>query len=291
MKPKQTNGKWWVAAILLPVIGFCVGYLRAINAPHNQSDWFGFSALVPIFLGLLIGCALSSIATIISVIKRERFFGIALLAGIPSLIFAVNFCSQIPQAVKNSKQANEHFLAHQKQVETQEARILQYRDEFRTNPSIITSDNFWNAQTNQDRSAQDGLDRLIEDQSFKFTPQISEYLLKRFPKRAEELSRNKRLNHDELIGIIKDLQYPQRVRQTAIYVLIKDQSFEVTDEWKKCVFYQYPNEIGTLLYDQRLTKSEIEALLVEPKIPDYVKQDAQSKLKTGWYKTENSGGK
>jgi ABC-type transport system involved in multi-copper enzyme maturation permease subunit len=99
-KPNQTNSKWWLAAILLPVIGFCVGYLRAINAPHNQSDWFGFSVLIPISLGLLIGCALSCIATIISVVKREKFYGIALLAGIPSLIFVVNFCSQIPQAAK-----------------------------------------------------------------------------------------------------------------------------------------------------------------------------------------------
>jgi hypothetical protein len=65
----------------------------------------------------------------------------------------------------------------------------------------------------------------------------------------------------------------------------------VTDEWKKCVFYQYPNEIGTLLYDRRLTKNEIEDLMANPKIPDYEKQDAQDKIKIGWYKIDNSGTK
>jgi hypothetical protein len=291
MKPNQTNSKWWLAAILLPVFAIIGGIFFAYGAPHNQSDWFGGAFLGRLFLGLLIGCVLSIVAAAISLAKRERFCVVALLAGIPSLIFVVNVCVAIPKAAKDAKRANEGFLAHQKQVEEQETRILNCRDEFRANPSLITSDDFWNAQTNQDRSAQDGLDRLIEDQSFSFTPQISEYILKRFPGRTEELSQNKRLNHDELIKIINDVQNPQRVRETAVYVLISDRFFEVTDEWKKCVFYQYPNEIGKLLYDERLTKSEIEALIADPKIPDYVKEDAQSKLKIGWYKTESSRAK
>lgn len=283
MKPNQSNSKWWLVAILLPVIGFCGGYLRAINAPHNQSDWFGFSALVPIFLGLLIGCALSVIATIISAIKREKLFGIALLAGIPSLIFVVNFCSQIPQAVKNSKRANEHFLAYQKQVKEQEAQVLDYRDEFRANPSLITNDGFWNAQTNKDRSAQDGLDRLIEDQSFKFTPEINEYIIKRFPGRTEELMQNKRLSQDELIKIVKDVQYSHRIREAGVYVLIKDRSFDVTDEWKKYTIEQFPDEIGDLLLDRRFTKSEVEALIADPTIDNGTKEVAKRTLKEGTY--------
>jgi hypothetical protein len=291
MKPKQSSSIWWLAAILLPVFGIFFGYIGALGAPHNQSDWFGGAFFARLFLGLLIGCVLSIVATVISLAKREKLCGVALLAGIPSLMLIVRVCVEIPKAAEGARKSQESFIAYQKQVAEQEARVLYCRDEFRTNTSLITNDDFWNAQTNHDRSAEDGLDRLIRDESFKFTPQISEYLLKRFPGRAEELSQNKKLNHDELIGIVKNLQYPQRVRQTAIYVLIKDPSFEVTDEWKKCVFYQYPNEIGTLLYDRRLTKNEIEDLMANPKIPDYEKQDAQDKIKIGWYKIDNSGTK
>jgi len=168
-KPNQSNGNWWLAAILFPVVGFVFGYFFAIAAPHNESDWFGLAILARVFVGLLIGCVLSTIATLFSIIQRERFFGFALLAGIPSLIFVVNVCSYFPQAEKNTKQAEEHFHAHLKEVakqhkqETeQEARAMWYREEFRTNSSLITNDAFWNAQTNQDRSVQAGLGSFDE---------------------------------------------------------------------------------------------------------------------------------
>jgi hypothetical protein len=66
MKPNQSNSKWWLAAILFPIMGFGIGYLFAINAPHNQSDWFGGAFFARLFLGLLIGCVLSIVATVIS---------------------------------------------------------------------------------------------------------------------------------------------------------------------------------------------------------------------------------
>lgn len=281
---KRSNGKWWLAAILLPVVGFGIGYLCAINAPHNQSDWFGFGVLVRIFLGLLAGCVLSCIATIISLIRREKFSGIALLAGIPSLIFVVNFCSQIPQARRSAKLNQEHFQAHQKQVQEQETQVINFREKFRTNSALITSDDFWNAQTNKDRSAQDGLARLIEDQSFNFTPEMNEYIIKKFPGRTEELMQYKRLNQDELIKIIKDVQYSHRIRETGVYVLISNPSFGVTDEWKKYIIEQFPNEIGDLLLQERFTKSEIEALISDPTIDNGTKEIAKRNLAEGRYK-------
>ena len=71
MKPSQTNSKWWLAAILLPVFAIVGGIFFAFGAPHNQSDWFGGAFLGRLFLGLLIGCMLSLVATVI----RETFHG------------------------------------------------------------------------------------------------------------------------------------------------------------------------------------------------------------------------
>lgn len=227
---------------------------------------------------------LSIVATVISVAKREKLCAIALLAGIPSLIFVVKVCVEIPKAVEGARKSNESFIAYQKREQAKEARVQNYCAQFRTNSSLITSDDFWNGQTNQDWSAQYGLDRLIEDQSFKFTPDVIDYLLKKFPKRTEELIQYKHLNRDELIKIIKDTQYSQRVRQTAMEALVSDRSFELTDKWKRCVFEQFPNVIGNLLYDERLTKAEIEALIADPAISDGIKELAKRNLKEGRYK-------
>jgi hypothetical protein len=280
----RSNGKWWLAAILLPVMGFGVGYFFAVNAPHNQSDWFGGAVLGRIFLGLFVGCVLSCIATGISVATREKLWGLSLLAGIPSLLLIVNVCIEIPKAVKGARESNKSFIAYQKREQARETRIQSYCNELRMNSSLITSDDFWNGQTNQDFSAQYGLDRLIEDQSFKFTPEMNEYIIKKFPGRTEELMRHKRLSQNELIKIIKDVQYSHRIRETGVYVLISDRSFDVTDEWKKFIIEQFPNEIGDLLFHECFTKSEVEGLITDPKISDSVKELAKRNLAEGRYK-------
>jgi hypothetical protein len=280
VKPNQSNGKWWLAAILFPVFGFGGGFFCLIAGPRNQ----GWGALAVIFLGLFSGCVLSMVAAAISAVKREKLCGIALLAGIPSLIFVLKVCVEIPRAAKSSRLSNEHFLAHQKQVEEQEARVICYREEFRTNSSLITNDDFWNAQSNQDHSAQDGLDRLIEDQSYKFTPEINEYIIKKFPGRTEGLMQNKRLSQGELIKIIKDVQHAHKIRETGVYVLISDRSFNVTDDWKKYIIEKFPNEIGDLLLDKRFTKNEVEALLADPTIDNGTKEIAKRNLREKNYK-------
>jgi hypothetical protein len=289
MKTNQSNGKWWLAAILFPVVGFGFGYFFAITAPHNGDDWFGLAILARLFVGLLIGCVLSSIATLISVIKRERFFGIALLAGIPSLIFVVNICSQIPKAAKNAKQANEHFLAYQKQVAEQqkqeaeqEARVIYYREEFRTNSSLITNDDFWNAQTNQDRSVQAGLVRLIEDQSFIFTPEMKNYLI-RNGYDYQYLIR-KRLNNDERIQIVTNTDALKPERELAMNCLLWDKSFEITDQWKHYVLDNFPQSKRELIMSGCFSKSELEALAVDPKIPALDRIAARNALTMKYYR-------
>ena len=289
MKPTQSNSKWWLAAILFPVAGFGVGYFFAITAPHNQSDWFGMAVLARLFIGLLIGCVLSSIATLISAIKRERFFGIALLAGIPSLIFVVNICSQIPKAAKSAKQANEHFLAYQKQVAEQEAQraeqeahVIYYREVFRTNSSLITSDDFWNAQTNQDRSVQAGLVRLIEDQSFIFTPEMKNYLIRNG--HDYEYLIKKRLNNDERIQIVTNTDALKPERELAMNCLLWDKSFEITDQWKHYVLDNFPQSKHYLIMSGCFSKSELEALAVDPKVPALDRIDAGNALKMKYYR-------
>ncbi|MGA3143890.1 MAG: hypothetical protein ABSF10_12850 [Verrucomicrobiota bacterium] len=283
----RSNGKWWLAAILLPVMGFGAGYFFAVIAPHNQSDWFGGAVLGRIFLGLFVGCILSCIATGISVATREKLWGLSLLGGIPSLLLIVNVCIEIPKAVKGARESNKSFIAYQKREQARETRIQSYCNELRTNSSLITSDDFWNGQTNQDFSAQYGLDRLIEDQSFKVTPEMNEYLIKKFPGRMEELMRYKRLSQNELIKVIKGVQYSRRIRETGVYVLISDKSFDVTDEWKKYIVDQFPSEIGDLLLHECFTKSEVEGLVADPKISDSIKELAKRNLAEGRYKMVN----
>jgi hypothetical protein len=289
MKPNQSNGKWWLAAILFPVVGFGFGYFFAITAPHNTSDWFGLAVLARLFLGLLIGCVLSSIATLISLIKREKFFGIALLAGIPSLIFVVNVCSQIPKAAKNAKLANEHFLAYQKQVAEQEKqvaeqepRVIYYREQFRTNSSLITSDDFWNSQTNKDKVAIEGLCRLLDDKSFKVTPEMKDYLI-RNGYDYQYLIREC-LNNDERIQIVTNTDALKPGREFAMTCLLCDKSFEITDQWKHYVLDNFPQLKHYLIMSGCFSKSELEALAVDPNVPALDRIDAGNALKMKYYR-------
>ena len=289
MKSDQSNGKWWLAAILFPIVGFGFGYFFAITAPHNESDWFGLAVLARLFVGLLIGCVLSSIATLISVIKRERFFGIALLEGIPSLIFVVNVCSHIPQATKNAKQANEHFLAHQKQVAKEEARraeeepiILHYCDEFRASPECITDDGFWNSPTNQNNEVVRGLTRLFDDKSFQITKEMKDYLIRNGHDYGYLI--RSCLNNDERIQIVTNMNALKPERELAMNCLLWDKSFEITDQWKNYVLDNFPQSKHYLIMSGCFSKSELEALAVDPNVPALDRIDAGNALKMKYYR-------
>jgi len=284
MKPNQSNGKWWLAAILFPVVGFGGGYFYVIAGPHN----LGWGALAVIFIGLFGGCVLSIVASAISVAKREKLCGIVLLAGIPSLIFVVKVCVEIPQAAKSSRLANEGFLAHQKQVAEQEKqvaeqepRVIFYREQFRTNSSLITSDDFWNAQTNKDRVAMEGLWRLLDDKSFMITPEMKNYLI-RNGYDYQYLIRN-RLNNDERIQIVTNTDALRPERELAMNCLLWDKSFEITDQWKHYVLDNFPQSKHYLIMSGCFSKNELEALAVDPKVPALDRIDAGNALKMKYY--------
>ena len=285
MKPNQSNSRWWLAAILLPVFGFGGGYFCVIAGPRNQ----GWGALAVIFLGLFSGCVLSIVTATISVAKREKLCGIALLAGIPSLIFVVKVCVEIPQAAKSSRLANEHFLAYQKQVaeqqkqETeQEARAIYYREEFRTNSSLITNDEFWSSQTNQNNEVVGGLTRLFDEKSFQITPEMKSYLI-RNGHDYQYLIR-KCLNNDERIQIVTNTGALMSERELAMNCLLWDKSFEITDQLKHYVLDNFPQSKRELIMSGCFSKSELEALAVDPKIPALDRIDAGNALKMKYYR-------
>ena len=285
MKSNQSNSKWWLAAILLPVFGFGVGYFCLSVGPRNQ----GWGAFAVIFLGLFGGCVLSIFTAAISVAKREKLCGIALLAGIPSLLFVVKVCVEIPQAARNAKQSNEHFLAYQKQVAEQEKqvaeqepRVIYYREQFRTNSSLITSDDFWNAQTNKDRVAIEGLCRLLDDKSFKVTPEMKDYLI-RNGYDYQYLIREC-LNNDERIQIVTNTDALKPERELAMNCLLCDKSFEITDQWKHYVLDNFPQSKHYLIMSGCFSKSELETLAVDPKVPALDRIDARNALTMKYYR-------
>jgi hypothetical protein len=154
-----------------------VRFFIATSGPRNQ----GWDALIPIFFGLLVGCVRSCLVSILSAIKRERFFGIALLAGIPSLIFIVKVCVAIPQGAKDAKRQNESIAAHYKHEEETIAQIKKFSDEFSSTPSLITNDDFWQSQkSDRGKSAMYGLIGVLQDKSFEVTPQIKAYVISNF---------------------------------------------------------------------------------------------------------------
>jgi hypothetical protein len=97
-----------------------------------------------------------------------------------------------------------------------------------------------------------------------------------------------RSSHDELAKIVKDVKNSYGIRETAMDCLLRDESFDVTDEWKKTVFDQFPLKIGLLFGGKRFSRIQLGNLITDPKIPSYVKRDADFWLKNGGYKTENS---
>lgn len=70
-QPKQKT-KWWLAAIIAPVILTGFGLLVALGMPRNESDWFGVAFIATAFGGLLLGCLLAILFTAISYLKNEE---------------------------------------------------------------------------------------------------------------------------------------------------------------------------------------------------------------------------
>jgi hypothetical protein len=86
-KPAARNSKWWLWAILSPVIAIVLGIVVAACLGQRQDDWLGMRAAIPIMLSLLGGCILSCVFAILSLEKRETRSTYAFIAAIPSGLF------------------------------------------------------------------------------------------------------------------------------------------------------------------------------------------------------------
>ena len=284
MKPNQSNGKWWLAAVLLPVLAVGIGFLGAATAPFNQNDWLGLRFVFPIFAGLFIGCLLCCVTAVISVLRKEQASGVAIFLAVPSLIFIIYVGVLAVHGRQAALQQKASEMIRGKKEKEQMDQIYSWRDKFRANPSLITNDVFWNAQTNRERLAERGLVELIRDQSFKFSPEINDYISKKLPGGTEALLLDRHFSREELISMAKDPQNSRRIRESALGQLVRDKNFDVTDEWKTYVIDQFPNELGDLLLDERFTKNELETLLQNPKVSDEAKHVIKEDLEIGRYK-------
>ena len=83
----QSKTRWWLWAILSPIIALFVGIVVAMLLGQHQDDWLGMRAIAPIMFGLLAGCTLSCAFAIVSLEKKEERSTLAFIAAIPSGLF------------------------------------------------------------------------------------------------------------------------------------------------------------------------------------------------------------
>lgn len=89
-KPEKST-RWWLGAILAPLVTTTVGVVVGLAIPQRDSDWIGVGFMIPFVIGLTSGCLASVICAVFSWIKKEQRAGLAMLFGVPSfcvLVFA-----------------------------------------------------------------------------------------------------------------------------------------------------------------------------------------------------------
>lgn len=165
----------------------------------------------------------------------------------------------------------------------QEAEVRPYMEILRANPSLITSDAYWNSQTNQNNQYRNdvvtGLSELLRDKSFQVTPEMKDYILKgktRVPQykgkgTTREANRLlQRMDNDELIDVVEKADYSPAIRTTALYYLRTRNVGKplLPDEFRKYVLEQFTSNILNDSYTNTITftRSDLAAAVVDPKI-------------------------
>jgi hypothetical protein len=90
----ESDGYWWLATILPPILGIVFGILKFLYVNRNNSlegmagfAWFGAAVLV--MLGFLGGSLLSFVFMVISIIKKEKHAGRAVIFSIILLLLNI----------------------------------------------------------------------------------------------------------------------------------------------------------------------------------------------------------
>ena len=77
--------KWWLGAILAPPLTTAIGIVVGLASPQHDSDWIGVAFLIPFVVGLTLGCLVSVVCSMFSLLKKESRAALAMLFGIMSL--------------------------------------------------------------------------------------------------------------------------------------------------------------------------------------------------------------
>jgi zinc transporter ZupT len=83
----RSKTRWWLWAVLSPIVALLVGVITAMLLGQHQDDWLGMRAIAPVVFSLFAGCTLSCVFAIISLEKKEARSALALVAAIPSGLF------------------------------------------------------------------------------------------------------------------------------------------------------------------------------------------------------------
>jgi hypothetical protein len=279
MQAETTKSKWWLAAILAPLLSVGFGVLFASSASPSENDWLGLSAIAPLFWGLIGGCAVSCVAAVVSVVKREKLWPAALIAAIPSLLFFIHLFSLEQQAKQTEKRNREYRVIADKQEKERRAKIDKLYSELRRNPQLIMSDEFW-----RNCDASNDLKRIIvsgtlQDRSFKVTPEIKDHVRTNYPQFSHYLIMYGRSSHEELESIARDEKLPSGYRNTAVECLLRDESFRVAPEFKRLVIDHFSYHFFRLHF----TKRELEDLAADPTVSERVRKWAVAWLKEKRY--------
>lgn len=194
-------------------------------------------------------------------------------------LLAMHKINQAPYDVEAARAREEQ---HNREREARIAASKLVLEKLKTNPGLLTEDVFWDEQPANDY----GLLWFLQEPTTPHTPAINAYLLKRFPDKSTEILSNGRANHEELTAIAGDRQQPFDTRESAIDALLRDNSFEFGEPWRRMVIEEFTPKVTLLFGTRRYTRQELAALYGDPKTPAWIQQTARENIARNWFKIE-----
>ncbi len=85
-----SDGRWWIAALLVPIGCVGLGVLISFLVPPPKSAWIAGGKLLAIFSGVFVGAALCVVFAATSFLKHEKRRIWAVLAAMPCLVYIIS---------------------------------------------------------------------------------------------------------------------------------------------------------------------------------------------------------